>query len=120
MASPNRTSLILGLWARAMLHYREPEGERALTRLGKLIGDDAVAALMFIVGFASSFTISPSGVREAKLRELANLCPPDQDYFWSDEWQKMEKEADRDLKTGAYRDFKDVKDLIEDLHHADD
>ncbi len=45
--------------------------------------------------------------------------PRDQAWFWTPEWQAKEKEADQDLATGRYRDFKKLKDLLKDLHRED-
>jgi len=45
--------------------------------------------------------------------------PRDQAWFWTPEWQAKEKEADQDLSTGRYRDFKNLKDLLKDLHDED-
>lgn len=39
-----------------------------------------------------------------------------QAWFWTKEWQEKEKEADEALKKGEYKEFKNVKDLIRDLH----
>ncbi len=39
----------------------------------------------------------------------------DQAWFWNKEWQKAEKEAQGDLKTGKVKKFASVEDLIEDL-----
>jgi hypothetical protein len=42
--------------------------------------------------------------------------PKDQEWFWSAEWQVMEKEADEALARGDYKEFDNVEDLIADLH----
>jgi AbrB family looped-hinge helix DNA binding protein len=42
--------------------------------------------------------------------------PRDQAWFWTPEWQAREKEADRDLKEGDFKDFKDLDSLLKDLH----
>ena len=38
-----------------------------------------------------------------------------QAWFWSKEWQAMEKEADDDIKSGRVQKAKNVKELIEKL-----
>ena len=38
-----------------------------------------------------------------------------QAWFWSKEWQAMEKEADEDIKHGRVQQAKNVKELIEKL-----
>ena len=42
--------------------------------------------------------------------------PRDQAWFWSETWQQKEKEAEKDITTGNYKEYKSVKDLLEDLH----
>ncbi len=48
------------------------------------------------------------------LTPLANI-PRSQLYFWTEEWQKGEREADEDIRKGNYRGFDDVEDFIADL-----
>ena len=38
-----------------------------------------------------------------------------QNWFWSKEWQAMEKEADEDIKHGKVQKARSVKELIEKL-----
>lgn len=45
--------------------------------------------------------------------------PRDQAWFWTPEWQEMEKEADHELATGQYRDFDKLEELLKDLHSED-
>ena len=40
------------------------------------------------------------------------LIPPSQEYFWTEEWQQGEQDADFDLRTGATRSFSNSKDAI--------
>ena len=39
-----------------------------------------------------------------------------QEWFWSKEWQKAEREVNKDLAEGRYEVFDSVEDLIADLH----
>jgi hypothetical protein len=39
----------------------------------------------------------------------------DQAWFWTPEWQAMEREADDDLAAGRYEDFETFDDFIEGL-----
>ena len=48
--------------------------------------------------------------------ELKKRIPQNQAWFWTKEWQEKEKEADEALKKGKYKKFKNVKDLLKDLH----
>ena len=42
--------------------------------------------------------------------------PRDQAWFWSDEWQKGEQEANQALKNGEYEIFEGADTLLKDLH----
>lgn len=45
------------------------------------------------------------------------LIPRDQEWFWTKEWQKKEKEADEDIKLGRLSGpFTDAKNLIAHLN----
>ena len=39
----------------------------------------------------------------------------DQSWFWTDEWQAMEAEADRDLAEGRFEIFNTIEELLESL-----
>lgn len=47
--------------------------------------------------------------------EKVRLISDDQAWFWTQEWQQMEKEADEDIKKGKIKTFKSIEDLIADL-----
>jgi len=55
-----------------------------------------------------------------RLREKEGLVPKgvpdDQKWFWSKEWQAMEREADEALATGEYVEFDNMDEAIEYLH----
>lgn len=38
--------------------------------------------------------------------------PKDQAWFWTEEWQKGEREADEDIKAGRVKSFGNAKDAI--------
>jgi len=42
--------------------------------------------------------------------------PRDQAWFWTEEWQQKEKEAEKDITSGNYEEYDSVKDLLKDLH----
>ena len=42
--------------------------------------------------------------------------PKDQAWFWTEEWQKGEREADEALARGEFKDFTNIEELIADLH----
>lgn len=43
------------------------------------------------------------------------VIDPDQAWFWTERWQKMEREADADFAAGRFRDFDNVEDFLADL-----
>lgn len=56
------------------------------------------------------------------LREKAGLppddVPDDQAWFWTPEWQAMEKEADEAYANGDFFEFDNVDDAIKFLHDS--
>ena len=51
-----------------------------------------------------------------KLLAIFKIIPRNQLWFWTREWQKREKEAEEDIKTGRiYGPFSSGKELIESL-----
>lgn len=53
---------------------------------------------------------------EIKVACKVGLIDPDQAWWWAEEWQKGEREAERDIKQGKVKEFSKVGDLIKDLH----
>lgn len=55
-----------------------------------------------------------------KLRQRVGMppkdIPEDQTWFWTEEWQAKEREADEDEKVGRYVEFDNVEDAIKYLH----
>lgn len=43
------------------------------------------------------------------------LIPAEQAWFWTSEWQKGEKEAEKDIAAGKIKSFDNIDDLLEDL-----
>lgn len=60
--------------------------------------------------------------REDGVIELRPKVPvaAEQRWFWTDRWQKMEREADADIKAGRVKRFDTAEDFIADLDSADD
>lgn len=48
---------------------------------------------------------------EIVIRPVVEI-PKEQAWFWTKEWQEMEKEADEDKKTGRTKRFKNVDEAI--------
>jgi len=53
--------------------------------------------------------------KEMQLAVKAGLIPKDQAYWWMEEWQKGEREAEADLRAGRMKAFDTVEDFIKDL-----
>jgi bifunctional DNA-binding transcriptional regulator/antitoxin component of YhaV-PrlF toxin-antitoxin module len=49
-----------------------------------------------------------------ELHPLAPV-PAGQRWFWTERWQRMEREADEDIAAGRVRSFEDVDDLLSAL-----
>lgn len=43
------------------------------------------------------------------------LVDEDDSWYWSEEWQQMEQEADEDIKEGRVKSFLNIEDLIREL-----
>ena len=40
---------------------------------------------------------------------------PEQAWFWTERWQKMEREADEDFSAGRYKEYDNIEDLIAEI-----
>ena len=63
------------------------------------------------------FHIEENAIRLIPIKTIK--VPRDQAWFWTDEWQRKEKEAQEDLSAGRYRDFETLEDLLNELHGED-
>ena len=52
---------------------------------------------------------------EIKVASKVGLIDPDQAWWWTEEWQKKEREAEKDVKEGKVKKFSNVEDFIKDL-----
>ncbi len=65
-------------------------------------------------------------ILEAEAREGAIILRPkklidaDQAWFWTEEWQQGEREADEDIKAGRVKTFKGADEALDHLHGTDD
>ncbi len=48
------------------------------------------------------------------------VIPPDQAWFWTERWQKMEREVDEDIAAGRILEFDNLEDLFNYLDSPDD
>ena len=74
-------------------------------RLGVRDGDD----ILFYITEKGQIAVAP-----------AQIIDPEQAWFWTERWQKMEREADEDFKAGRYYEFNNVADAIAWLNSPDD
>ena len=44
---------------------------------------------------------------------------PDQAWYWTPEWQEMERQADEDILAGRYKTFDTMEELLADLDNGD-
>jgi hypothetical protein len=42
--------------------------------------------------------------------------PKDQEWYWTKQWQKWERQAEEDIVAGRVKGFDTVEDLIADLN----
>jgi AbrB family looped-hinge helix DNA binding protein len=74
-------------------------------RLGVRDGDD----LLFYITEDGQTVVAP-----------AKVIDPEQAWFWTERWQKMEREVQEDFDNGRYREFDNMDDLIAWLNSPDD
>jgi AbrB family looped-hinge helix DNA binding protein len=81
------------------------------------IPKQVMEALGLHPGDEVEFEIEGSTARLVPIKTIK--VPRDQAWFWTPEWQVKEQKADQDLSSGDYRDFKNLEDLLKDLHGED-
>lgn len=65
--------------------------------------------------------LTPNTLLEAVRRDdgVIELRPheidPDQAWFWTETWQRMEREADDDIAAGRHKTFDSVEEFLADL-----
>ncbi len=52
--------------------------------------------------------------------ERAITIPADQAWFWTERWQRMEREAQTDIDSGRVLRYSNVDEAIEELERVDD
>lgn len=52
---------------------------------------------------------------EARIAARAGLIDPEQLYWWTEEWQKAEREAETEIRAGGAKSFERIEDLLRDL-----
>ena len=75
--------------------------------------------MMQLFGIETGDYVEVEAERGQIVLKPRKLIDPLKGWYWTKEWQQMEKEADHDLETGSYRDFDNVEDLLRDLRDED-
>jgi AbrB family looped-hinge helix DNA binding protein len=52
--------------------------------------------------------------------EPVRIIDPEQAWFWTEKWQKMEQEAQEDLENGRYYDFDSVEEAVKFMREYSD
>src|SRR3990172_7596565 len=52
---------------------------------------------------------------EVRVAAKAGLIDPDQSYWWTEEWQRGERAAERDVRAGRVKTFSSVEELVSSL-----
>jgi len=73
--------------------------------------------MMQLFGIETGDYVEVEAERGQIVLKPRKLIDPLQGWYWTKEWQQMEKEADHDLETGNYLDFDNVEDLLGDLRN---
>jgi phosphoglycolate phosphatase-like HAD superfamily hydrolase len=84
-----------------------PNEQRILARAGEKIGRIR-ANLIHSKGLTDE---------EARMAANAGLIATDQRWWWTEEWQKKEREAEKEARTrGGLSPFAGADELLKDLH----
>jgi bifunctional DNA-binding transcriptional regulator/antitoxin component of YhaV-PrlF toxin-antitoxin module len=73
-------------------------------------------ALRRALGLRSGEYIRAKVVGHSLVLTPKKIIDKDQAYFWSEEWQAAEREAEADIAAGRVRQFDNVEDLIRELN----
>jgi AbrB family looped-hinge helix DNA binding protein len=50
----------------------------------------------------------------------AQIISPDQAWFWSERWQRLEREAQEDIANGRVVEYSELSSMLNDLHALSD
>jgi antitoxin MazE len=73
------------------------------------------AALRRAVGIEVGDYLEVQIVEDSLVLSPRQVIDKSQAYFWTEEWQEGEREAEEDLKAGRVERFETLEDLIADL-----
>ncbi len=54
--------------------------------------------------------------KELEIAISLGLIDSDQSYFWTEEWQKGYRKAQKEIEEGKYEVFEDINNLLDYLH----
>ena len=52
--------------------------------------------------------------------EAVQIIPPDQAWFWTERWQKMERAAQNEIDAGREQEFESAQDAVKALNSSAD
>ena len=67
------------------------------------------------LGLAEGDYVEISVVDDRAVLVPQKMIDKSQSYFWTEEWQKAEQEADADIKAGRVKTFDTIDELFADL-----
>ena len=57
---------------------------------------------------------------QAEILDVSGTFVPYSSYYWTDEWQESEREADDDIHAGRVRSFSSLDDFLQSLDEAEE
>lgn len=84
------------------------------------------AQITLPAGIRKKAHIEEGDILEAEVRgdeivlKPKKLIDKSQAWFWTEEWQKGEREADEDIAAGRVKTFDNVEDFVKDLNRDRD
>jgi len=83
-----------------------------MTRSGQIT---IPAAIRQALNIQEGDFIEVSMVDDKVVLTLKQVVDKSQAYFWTEDWQAAEREADEDIRAGRVQAFEDVDELLADL-----
>jgi antitoxin MazE len=84
------------------------------------------AQITLPAGIRKKAHVQEGDILEAEVRgdeivlKPKKLIDKSQAWYWTEEWQKREREADEDIAAGRFKDFDTLEELLADLHGEND
>ncbi|HVJ50300.1 AbrB/MazE/SpoVT family DNA-binding domain-containing protein [Desulfitobacterium sp.] len=97
-----------------------PKKSYGLIRLGKrsvlTLGADLTRDLRLTDGDLLELCVQDGKI----ILEPKKVIPADQEWFWSEEWQAGEREAQAEIDAGQVKHFGSVEEFLKDLRSDDE